>query len=75
MNPWKTATEVLAVTTVFFAFETIKDKVRINIFMADIEYLLDILGKNGIELDEFDIIALKNSKDPKRKLKRNGWFL
>lgn len=75
MNPWKITTGVLAVTTAFFAFETVKDKIRINVFMADIEYLFDVLKKNEIELDEFDMIALKNPTIPQKKLKRNGWLL
>lgn len=74
MNPWKISTGILATTTIFFAFETLKDKVRINYFMTDIEYLMAMLAKNGIALEEFDIIALKNPNGPKHKLKRNGWF-
>lgn len=71
MNPWKGTTAVLFITTIAGATGTAWFYIQRNMALNGYSYLVKKLAENDIELEEFDIIALKNMSDksPLRKKK------
>lgn len=75
MNPWKVTTGILAVSTAFFAYETLAYKMLFNYSAGGYEYLLFKLAEEGVEFKEFDKIALKEKEKPVTHFKKPWWLL